>query len=113
MPTLEAWAKNKAIEVFADHVTFDLNQKTTVFEKNVRLSFDQYQAQCAKAIVYIDQKTQKVSKIVMQGAVTIKKGASVFKSNKMIFDVKQNKLWLKGQVYSRIQADRSWKLKLN
>lgn len=110
---LQLPALAKSIEVFADNVEYDLTHQTTVFQKNVKVSFDKYEATCQKATVKVNPKTRKVTQIIMQGTVLIKKGKSVFKSQEVIFDAQKNKLFMKGQIYSRIQTDQQWGLKFD
>ena len=43
----------KAVEVFADHFELDLNTKTSLFSKNVKIYFEDYQARCSQAVVYM------------------------------------------------------------
>lgn len=104
---------NSPVEVFADSVDVNLNAQTTVFKGKVRILFSPYQARCQQATVYINPKTQKVQKIVMDGQVVVEKGAQILKGKRITLDVASNHLKIEGQVYTRFQFDQPVNLNLN
>ncbi len=101
------------VEVFADTVDVNLNAQTTVFKGKVRILFAPYQARCQQATVYINPKTQKVQKIVMDGQVVVEKGTQILKGKRITLDVASNHLKIEGQVYTRFQFDAPVNLNLN
>lgn len=101
------------VEVFAQEVDVNLTAQSTVFKGNVRILFSPYQARCQQATVYLNPKTQKVQKIVMDGQVIVEKGAQVLKGKRITLDVTHNRLKIEGQVYTRFQFEQGVNLNLN
>lgn len=104
---------NSPVEVFADSVDVNLSAQTTVFKGKVRILFAPYQARCQQATVYINPKTQKVQKIVMDGEVVVEKGTQILKGKRITLDVAANRLKIEGQVYTRFQFEQPVNLNLN
>lgn len=101
-----ASAAGPPIEVFADAVEVDLAAQTTRFSKNVRVLFEPWQARCQQAQVDLDAKTRQVTRIIMQGNVTVQRGTSILKGQRVTLDVRANRLKIEGQVYTRMQFER-------
>lgn len=106
-------AAGQALEVFADKVEVDLKGQSTRFSRNVRILFEPYQARCEQAQVIFDPTTRRVTRILMQGGVTVQRGASVLKGQRITLDVKSSRLTIEGQVYTRMQFDQPVNLNLN
>ncbi|MGV3524777.1 MAG: hypothetical protein ACO1RX_11145 [Candidatus Sericytochromatia bacterium] len=106
-------AAGQALEVFADKVEVDLKGQSTRFSRNVRILFEPYQARCEQAQVILDPTTRRVTRILMQGGVTVQRGSSVLKGQRITLDVKSNRLTIEGQVYTRMQFDQPVNLNLN
>ena len=106
-------ATNPPVEVFADAVDVNINAQTTVFKGKVRILFSPYQPRCQQATVYLNPKTQKVQKIVMDGEVVVEKGTQILKGRRITLDVATNHLKIEGQVYTRFQFDSPVNLNLN
>lgn len=104
---------NSPVEIFAQEVDVNLTAQSTVFKGNVRVLFSPYQARCQQATVYLNPKTQKVQKIIMDGQVVIEKGTQVLKGKRITLDVSQNRLKIEGQVYTRFQLEQGVNLNLN
>lgn len=104
---------NSPVEIFAQEVDVNLTAQSTVFKGNVRVLFSPYQARCQQATVYLNPKTQKVQKIIMEGQVVVEKGAQVLKGKRITLDVSQNRLKIEGQVYTRFQFEQGVNLNLN
>jgi len=106
-------AKPAPIEVFADQVDVDLKNHTTHFSKNVKILFDTYTLKCRRAELILDNKNQRLIKIIMQGNVLIQSRGSVLKGKRVILDVQTKRLQIEGQVYSRMQMDQPINLNFN
>jgi len=101
------------IEIFAERVDVNLKAHSSRFSGQVRVLFEPYQAQCDVAEVYLDAKTRQVIKMVLQGNVTLKQQNAVLKGQRITLDVRQNRLQIEGQVYTRFQLERPVNLNLN
>lgn len=101
------------IEVFAQQVEVDLDAQTTRFQGAVKVLFEPYQARCQSATVYLDPKSRQVTKVVMAGNVVVERGQNTLKGSKVSLDVRQNRLQIEGQVYTRFQLERPVNLNLN
>lgn len=95
-----------SIEVFAENVDVNLEAGHTRFQQKVQVLFPPYTVNCHQADVYVDTKNQKVLKVIMSGNVVIKHQNSVLKGKRVILDVRQKRLKIEGQVYSRLETQQ-------
>jgi len=112
-PTLQVKAAGAPLEIFSERVDVDLKQQTTRFSGNVKILFEPYQARCQSATIHVDTRSKQVIKIVMQGQVIVSQGQNTIKAEQVSLDVRQNRLQIQGQVYTRYQVERPLNLNLN
>lgn len=110
---IQAAAKAAPIEVFAEQVDVNLDTHTTRFSNNVKILFDTYTLTCQNAELFLDNKNQRVIKIIMQGNVLIQSNGSVLKGKRVILNVQTKHLQIEGQVYSRLQLEQPIHLNFN
>lgn len=99
-------AEAKVLEVFAPEVEHDFEKGQTLFSKGVKLSGNGYKGQSDRAQIHLDQKTQKPLRLILEGNVIFWRGTTVFKANKITYNLKNGKLKIQGQVYSRFETDQ-------
>ncbi len=113
IPPLPLQAAGPPLEIFSEQVDIDLKQQITRFSGKVRILFEPYQAHCQSATVHVDSRSKQVIKIVMKGQVIVSQGQNTIKAEQVSLDVRQNRLQIQGQVYTRFQLERPLNLNLN
>lgn len=106
-------APDKAVEIQADHFSLDLVTRSSQFNANVRIQFDNYRITCQQARVYMEPKQPKISRIIMSGKVRIERDGAIFQGQTVTWEVKQQRLSVQGPVYSRIPGNQLPPVKLN
>lgn len=112
-PAKPSQAAGPPLEIFSDRVDIDLKQQITRFSGKVKILFEPYQARCQSATVHVDPRSKQVIKIVMSGQVIVSQGQNTIKAEQVSLDVRQNRLQIQGQVYTRFQLERPLNLNLN
>lgn len=105
--------KPAPLEIFAEDVKVNLKSHSSRFSGNVRVLFEPYQARCQSAEIFLDPRSQRVIKMVLQGEVTLQQGSSVLKAQRISLDVRSNQLQISGKVYTRLQLEQPVSLNLN
>jgi lipopolysaccharide export system protein LptA len=103
-----AYAENKqppvkSIDVDSDSFDMLIKDSLMTFSKNVRIKSNNFEANCDKALVYLEAKTGKVKKIVMSGKVKLQKDNSQINGEKVTFETDNEKLTVEGSVKTKIR----------
>lgn len=93
----------KSVDITSDSFDMNLKDSQMVFNKNVVIKFPNFDAQCEKAIVYLETSSGKVIKIKMSGKVKLKKDNSEISGENIIFELQNEKITVEGNVKTKIQ----------
>ncbi|MFN8579033.1 MAG: LptA/OstA family protein [Candidatus Sericytochromatia bacterium] len=95
----------KSVDIDSDSFTFSINSSNMVFSGNVKIRMNNFYATCNKAEVYINQKTKKMEKLKMIGKAKINKDNSDISADKVIFEPNNDKLYIEGNVKTKIKLE--------
>ena len=95
--------EQKSIDVSADNFEIQIKGSVMNFSKNVNIKYNNFEAKCDLASVYLEAKTGKVKKIIMDGKVRIQKDNSQIFGEKVIFELENEKITVEGNVKTKIK----------
>lgn len=100
----ETKEKTGEIEIKSERFELELKKSIFIFSGNVIVKFQDITVMCLRAIVYVNSKSNKITKVIMTGGVKIIKNDSFFYGEKVIFDAKDEKLTVEGKVYTKVKT---------